>query len=230
MLSHCFLDTLPPPANQSSYCPVSPRAAPSAPLLSPSLPHQGQDCAFGLQSPPGTRRLGLSLNSCSVRESSGRSEHLKYCLTCPELHRPTDSTITATHPLVLAFPQEPQGQGLLSRFAKSPLPFPGHSWWWRQNLCSERPWPEDGILAPDSSGSLEKSTHCRSLGSALWVILPGPSFCLPAESSAFSSIPRILILSSPGLNCPSHPCSLPSAPQKEQTMVDVVASRSKLVT
>ena len=125
----------------------------------------------------------------------------------------------ATHPLVLASPQEPQGQGLLSRFAKSPLPFPGHSWWWRQNLCSERPWPEDSILAPDSSGSLEKSTQCRSLGSTLWVMLPGPSFCLPAESSALATFHQF---HSPNLDSlptwaplPFPPLLPPPAPPKK---------------
>lgn len=48
---------------------------------------QGQDCAIGLQGPPASRGLGLSFNSYSVRENSGRSEHLKYYLTCLEIHR-----------------------------------------------------------------------------------------------------------------------------------------------
>ncbi|KAB0353958.1 hypothetical protein FD755_023347 [Muntiacus reevesi] len=38
------------------------------------------------------------VSRCSVRESSGRSEHLKYCLTCPELHRPTGSTCYSHSP------------------------------------------------------------------------------------------------------------------------------------
>lgn len=73
---------------------------------------------------------GLALVAAVAERAQGELNTYNVILHVWSFTGPTGSTPYSHQTLLtLALHQEPQGQGLLFRFAKSPLPYPGCSLW-----------------------------------------------------------------------------------------------------